>query len=362
MKRTLVILLLALAAASRLQAQDSAATLISSARALLDQFSPDSATDVLVRVLAPSSGATTAERVRAYVLFGIAQLTAKNVTAARQAFRQALQLNPAERVDSLEFLEPEDLLREFNAERAAMAPVAAPSALAVDVDVPSDTTVSPPDRRFRITTKTSYRARVVATVAPADAQSAPVWSDTAVVENTRAAAWNLHDRGGLVVPSGRYVLHVSASDSLGHVATPIERVLVVATLTADTTPTPPPIPASAFAPETVGVHPGSPLWLAGGVALSAVYIASTRAGAFAYGSQPLFGQQGTANLLVALAFPVAGLVVFLAGHHPGVSPENIQHNRDLREKYAQRRAYVAQANARARENAPVRVRVERTFP
>jgi len=73
MRRTVGILLLALAAAPRLAAQGDVASLIVAARAQLDQFNTDSASALLDRALAPRSGATSTQRVRAYVLLGIAQ-------------------------------------------------------------------------------------------------------------------------------------------------------------------------------------------------------------------------------------------------------------------------------------------------
>ena len=227
MRRTVGILLLALAAAPRLAAQGDVASLIVAARAQLDQFNTDSASALLDRALAPRSGATSTQRVRAYVLLGIAQLSAKNLSAARQAFRNALQINPAERVDSLEFLEPENLLREFNAARPAVAEVAAPSRLAVDVDVPLDTTVSLGEGRLRVTARPTHRARVELSIAPSEAASSPVWSNVEIVDQAGMAAWNLRTREGKVVSSGQYVLRVTATDSLNRAATPVTRLLFI---------------------------------------------------------------------------------------------------------------------------------------
>lgn len=227
MKRPSLLLLLGLTVAPRLQAQGDAAAVIAAARAQLEQFNPDSAAALLERALGSSSRATTAQRVRAYVLYGIAELSTKNPNAARQAFRRALQLSPTERVDSLEFLEPEDLLREFNGERAAASPVSGPVGLTVDVGAPFDTTLSPADGRVPFITKTSNRARVVVTVAPAETPSTPVWSSIEVVDDHGEAAWNLQTRDGTVIQPGRYVLRVTASDAAGRVAPPVERLLVI---------------------------------------------------------------------------------------------------------------------------------------
>ena len=227
MRRAVGLLLLALAAAPRLAAQGTVAALIGAARAQFDDFNTDSASVLLARALAQGSGATSAERVRAYVLYGIAQLSARNPTAARQAFRSALQLNPAERVDSLVFLEPDDLAQVFNAERAAVAVPAGPPPLAVDVAVPYDTVLLAPAGRLQVATRPTFRSRVMVAVARADTPATPVWSNTEMVDSVGAAVWDLRARDGLLVPTGRYALRVTAADSLGRTAIPVERVLAV---------------------------------------------------------------------------------------------------------------------------------------
>jgi len=227
MRRAAGLLLLALATAPRLRAQGNVASLIAAGRGQIDQFNWDSASALLQRALATSSGATNAERVRAYLLYGIAQLNLKNAAGARQAFRGALLLSPTEKVDSLEYLESDDLMREFNAVRAVVVPAAAPSVLAVDVAVPFDTTLLAPDGRLLVVSKPTNRARVTVTITPASAPDAPVWTNVNIVDSAGAAAWNLRARDGMLVSSGRYVLRVTAGDSLGRAATAPERVLVV---------------------------------------------------------------------------------------------------------------------------------------
>jgi alpha-tubulin suppressor-like RCC1 family protein len=103
-----------------LQAQTAASALITQARAQLDGLNPDSAGKLLLRALDPRVGASTPERVRAFVLYGIAQLSAGRRDAARQAFREALALDPTQRVDSLSDLHSE-VLTTFNTERGVEA-------------------------------------------------------------------------------------------------------------------------------------------------------------------------------------------------------------------------------------------------
>jgi len=359
-RRPLLALAVLLALAPRLAAQGDAGALIAAARTQLDQFNPDSASVLLERALTPNSGATTAQRVRAYVLYGIAQLTSRNATSARQAFRRALQLNPAERVDSLEFLEPENLLREFNAERAAVVAVAAAPTggerLAVQVALPSDTTLAVTDGRLPITAVPSRRARAIVAVAPADAPTSVLWTDTLPAGGTGALGWSLRSRDGTLVPPGRYAVLVTAMDSVGAVSQTIERVIVLSRAPVDTQAPPAPLEPSSFAPETLRIRHGSPTAILFGVGLGAAAAFLPSALGRPELNKGLAGD-GTAYA-VAGSVTVAGLVGFFAGHRVQPLPENALRNAELRRQDATNRAAIATANARARETAAVRVQLE----
>jgi hypothetical protein len=359
-------LLLVAVHAQAVRAQGDVAAMIVAARAQLDQFNPDSASALLERALAPNSGATNEQRVRAYVLYGIAQLSAKNASAARQAFRQALQLNPGERVDSLEFLEPENLLREFNAERLALAPgpaaapapaVVAPVPFTVQVALPADTTLAPAEGRLPILLAPSRAAKVTVTLASASTPSAPLWADTLQAGAAGALGWDLRNRDGALVPPGRYRISATAVDSAGHAAPAVTRVIVISRAPADTQALPPPLARSALLPEFTSVshRSASGLLLGAGLGAAAALLPS------ALGRPELnkgLASDGTAYL-VAGSVAIAGVIAFVAGgqeRHP--LPENVRHNETLRQQDAANRAAIVEANARARENAPVRVRLE----
>ena len=106
-------------------AQQPVAALISEARRQLDELNPDPAGSILVRVLDPSAGASRAERVRALVLLGIAELMMSDPDKARLNFQQALALDPQLRVDSLADLQT-FLLTTFDAARLSAAGGAEP--------------------------------------------------------------------------------------------------------------------------------------------------------------------------------------------------------------------------------------------
>jgi hypothetical protein len=245
-------------------------------------------------------------------------------------------------VDSLSFFTGA-LAREFEAERSAAAPTT-PSALTVSVRLPADTTLLPRDGRLPIATQPTFPARVVSSIAPADAPLAILWSDTQAV-GSAGTGWNLRGRDGALVRPGRYALRVSASDSLGQIAPITERFLVITRPVAvDTTALPPPLPASAYARETRRVHPGSPLWLFAGAAASAfllVYDPIDPRTRCAGCQQRLSGWPDK----MPPAAPSAG--IFLAGRHTQVLSDSLHHNAELRALDAQRRAAIALSRAQA---------------
>jgi hypothetical protein len=364
-RKLFVLLLLIGVSVPKLRAQSNVASLIAGARVQLEQFNTDSTSALLERALAPTSGATTAQRVRAYVLYGIAQLSARNPAGARQAFRRALQLNPAERVDSLEFLEPETLLREFNAERAAVvaaapAPAVAIERLTVQVALPADTTLAVTDGRLPISPLPSRKARATVAVAPADAPSAVLWADTLPAGASGSLGWSLRGRDGVLVPPGRYAVLVTAMDSAGGISQTVEKVVVVSRLPADTQVLAPPLAPSAFAPETLRLQHASPAAILLGVGLGAAAAFLPSALGRPELNQGLTGD-GTAYA-VAGSVTVAGLVGFLAGHRVQPLPENALKNAELRRQDAASRAAIITANAAAREAAPIRVRLEGSSP
>jgi hypothetical protein len=370
-KRPLIGVLLAMVAAAAAprvtRAQGEVGTLLSQARAQLEQFNTDSATALLERALAREAGATSAQQVRANVLYGIAQLSRGNPTAARRAFRLALQLNPAERVDSLEFLEPENLLREFNAERQAVAPAAAPAAaapavarLTVQVDAPADTALAVRDERLPIVPRPSRRAAASVVVGPADAPTIVLWADTLRAGASGALGWNLRDRSGDLVPAGRYALRATAMDSAGEVSPTIERVLVVTRAEPDTQPLPPALTQAAFEPETLRLKHAAPTVLLVGAGLGAA--AALVPEALARGELNEGRQKDGTQLVIAGSVAVAGIVGFLAGHRVQPVPEATRRNAELRQRDAANRQTIVRANAEARANAPLRVRLEGSGP
>jgi hypothetical protein len=90
------------AAPPSLQAQVSSARLIREARDWLTNLEADSAVRLLRRVVGPESGATAEERLRAFVLLAVAELSVDRSAAANAWADSAIGLSPSERADSLE--------------------------------------------------------------------------------------------------------------------------------------------------------------------------------------------------------------------------------------------------------------------
>lgn len=108
-------------------AQETVASrLIAQARQQIEDINPDSAAVLLRQALESRAGATIAEKLRAFVLYGVTELTAGSTDGARRTFREALALEPTLRVDSLAELH-ESLVSTFERERSAIEAGARPS-------------------------------------------------------------------------------------------------------------------------------------------------------------------------------------------------------------------------------------------
>lgn len=363
-----LVLLLSLTGISRAIAQ--AAPLIREARTQLDLLNGDSAAPLLERALRAEPSAD--ERVRALYLYGIALLLKERADRpmAQEVFRQAIRLSPSLRIDSLNVF-GDEVVQEFQVALQAVAlaaptpaapgPAAPPvERLVVTVDLPRDSTLAAEGGFLPISPKPSRPALVVVTVTPADAPTVSIWGDTIPAGATGALGWNLRGRDGVVVPSGRYVLHVSAVDSAGGESTPTQRILTVERVPVDTQVLPGPLAPSAFEPETQSVKRASPSVLLVGAALGAA--AALLPEVLARTELNDGRSRDATGLVIAGSVTLAGIVGFLAGHHEQLVPEAARRNAERRQSDVANRQAITSANAEARANAPVRVRLEASGP
>lgn len=347
-----MIALLALASPALARAQTPAGRHIEAARAQLDALNADSAISLLHYAVDPRTGAGLAERLRGYVLLGIADLINGQKSEARAALREALTLDPELRIDSLADLSSE-LVSTFNAERASLVRA---RGLSLVLEVPSDTLVPVQDGGYQVVVLPTRRSQVVLTVA-ADSGGAVVYADSETVSGVTTFGWSLHGTDGALIEPGRYTLRVSASDSSGESAAPVERLLTIDREQLDTLLLPGPIPATALAPESVHVHQRSRLSLVRGVGFGLA------GGALAYlGAGPSGVKDGRA-FVVGGTLALGGLLGFLLGRRATLpNPAAIEQNRHLHETDARSREAITQSNARARARARIRIRTASLAP
>ena len=214
---------------SPLLSQGSVAALVASARAQLDSLNVDSARVLLAAALAPSAGASQAERVRGLTLLGIAHLTIGNRPGGADALREAILLEPSLQIDTLVDLQS-DLLSVFaevlNSTRgvANTQPLSPPR---VRVYFSRDTILAVARDSFEIQASLGSAARLQIALARAETPSLTLWSRTIAGATTSLVYWNLRSRAGPIVDPGSFVLRFVATDSTGRVSAPLEQLLEV---------------------------------------------------------------------------------------------------------------------------------------
>jgi hypothetical protein len=352
------------AAATPAVAQAPVPRLLASARQYILDLKSDSAGLVLQRVLA-DSGASAAERSWAFSLMAIVRLEATDRSGAQTMFRQALRFDARLPMDSVGVLrelqsEVEGVLQEARQLEGAVVaqPQVARAPLSVRFEVPAETTLAV-DGRLPIVPVPSRRARAVVTMALADAPGAILWRDSLAAGTAGPVLWPVRATEGRVVTPGRYLFAVTAFDEADEQAR-VEWHVAVERVAADTQPIPGPVRPDELRPETVQVRRRAPAGLALGIGLGAAALALPQ----------LIGRpEVNAGLsldgmafVVAGSATVAGLMGFLGGRRAEYVPENAQYNVDLRQQRASRVAEIVAANGLALEQAPVRVRLERSGP
>ena len=337
----------------RLYAQEPAADMIAGARQQIDDLNADSALALLDQALRQNPSEAT--RVRAYTLLAIAHLSRSDRTSARAAFEQALGIDAALRVDSLVELHS-DIRLVFAEARAALGITGAPT-LSVSMSTPMDTTVPVTSGRLLVEVRPTLRARVVLVVALADAL-APTWTDTSAIGGVATRSWDLRSMNGAVVAPGRYSLRATASATLGQMMSQtVERILLVSRMPVDTQPLP---TAPPVLPESIQVRGGTPASIGLGLAFGAA--AALLPSVLGNSALKAGADVNVAAYAVAGGVSLTGIVGLLAGHRWQPLPANAARNLEQRRSHQSRRAEVVAANRRALEEAPIRIRVERTSP
>jgi len=242
---------------------------------------------------------------------------------------------------------------------AAQEPAPTPP-MRVQVRIPTDTTIPWSDGRLPIAVRGTRGALVTVTIISSDAGARPALSQTHPAGVSATVWWNVREIERSLAPSGRYLLRVAVVDETGAVTTALERVLLVSRVPADTVAEPPPLDTSVFLPERAIVRMGDPLPILSGIVtgVAAVFLPELLSRS---NLRPAAGGNGW-QLGVAGVAIAAGIFGFVTSE--GLQPlaENISMNRALRDQDDRERVLLRDANARAREAAPVRIRAVERAP
>jgi hypothetical protein len=223
----------------------------------------------------------------------------------------------------------------------------------VTVRVASDTVITPNAGQWPIEVQPRRPARVIASLARANARADVIWSDSQAVNLAGVIGWDLRVRGTPIAP-GRYVLRVMATDTLGRSSAPVTRNLTITRTLVDTLETPDP-PTDSLLPDSDGSAHGPPTRLLAGLALGAGAIAVT---SVAGNSSLNAGRSDGGRYVIAGAVSLAAVIGFLGSHHERPLPGNASYNGHVRQQYERRRLDDAAENARRLAAAPLRVRVD----
>jgi len=346
----------------------SPAALLDSARTLVRNGEYDSATAILNPVF-QDARTTAAQRSRAFLLSAAALFMKENMAlsnGSRAMLQLSLRADSTVRVDDdlntdvPGLLEPFEILR-----RELYPPAAAPRAqvvvpLTVQPAMLSDTVLPVVGGRFPVAPHPSHRARAVVALTRADAPGVVIWNDTLEADSAGPLAWDLRARDGTVVQPGRYALQVWAVDQAGERSPTVERALDVSRVAADTQPLPPPLAAFAFEPETLRLKRASPAVLLVGAGLAAA--AAILPEALSRTELTEGHDRDGTQLVIAGSVALTGIGAFLAGRRVQPVPEAARRNAEIRQRDAAQREAITRANAEARANAPVRVRLEASGP
>jgi hypothetical protein len=341
---------------------------LTAARTLVRIGEYDSATAILNPVFRDAR-TTETQRSRAFLFSAAALFMKENMALSSQAramLQLSLQADSSVRVDDDLNTDVPGIREQFEAmrrelyppEAALRAPAVAP--LLVQPAMLGDTALPVTGGRFPIAPQPSRRARAFVALTRADAPGVVLWNDTLEADSTGPLTWDLHVRDGTLVQPGRYALQVWAVDPAGERSPTVERTLEVSRIAADTQPLPPLLTPSAFEPETLRLKRASPtvLLVGAGLAATAALLPEVLARTELTEGRDRDGTQ----LVIAGSVTLAGIVGFLAGHRVQPMPEAARRNAELRQRDAANRQAITRANAEARANAPVRVRLEASGP
>jgi hypothetical protein len=341
MKRSLLLvgLWLAVAGPIAVRAQSAAAVLAQGVRAYEDlEF--DGAAGLLRRALAfqGRDALAPADAARALMYLTATEVFRDRRDSATTAARRLVLLDPRFRPDQLVF--PPQVLAVYEGVRRVTP--------AVTARAPGDTSIRPGTDAYAVWLYASTFHDVSASVATETGRVVRALYGGPIGDSL-ALTWNGLDSAGARVSDGRYAITVNSLDRQRRVVRILRLPLAVSQPSIDTLPHP---ALPLFRPERQPFGPAvralAPAALAGvAIAILPKVVA---------GGEDASG----ARFVVGGTVTVAGIAAFLS-HHPGrPMPDNVAHNRTLRDAWRREADDVARRNAqRVRE---VRIAVHAGAP
>ncbi len=275
------------------------------------------------------------ERVRALVYLGATDLFGGGRDSAVAAFGRLLLLDPRYRIDQLVF--PPEVTGLFQQVRMTTRAAA--------LVVPAATQLrTARDRLYGWLYVASFHPVDVGVVNPAGALVRMLYQGG--IGDSLQIAWDGRAADGTPVNTGQFLIRVDSHGTDGRIVRSVGVPLDVTQVPNDTLLSPPPLPDSAFKPESVAAGSGLGPLLTGLAAAVAVVALPSLVAGNANGMGERF--------VVAGALGIAGVVGFPLQRRPRPLPENIAANEALRLSW-QRQADSVRAENAARLRSPTLV-------
>lgn len=332
--------LLLLGFAGPLRAQDTPDPLASAVAAYTDLDFDVAATRLRVALgLSGAQRLSDANRTRALMYLGATEIFREQRSAAADAFRQLLLVDPRYRPDAVTF--PPEVIAPFQESRIGVRAVSVLIAPRAELEIPVDRV---PIRLFASSLH-DIRARITTSLGTQE-----LLLYEGVIGDSLLISWDGRDAGGQAAATGRYLLRVASRGPDGSTERELQVPLEVERVGVDTLPWPAPLPQSALRPESAVRAKGIRQLVTGLAGTVAVVVLPTLVGA----------EEGSSTrYAVAGALTVSGIVGLATAAKPRPVPENIAFNRARRAEWELELQRVQAENAQRLSNVRLRIRAER---
>lgn len=280
-----------------------------------------------------------ANRARALMYLGAAELFRGGRPAAVEAFQSLLLVQPRYRPDAVIF--PPEVVALYQETRIGVRAIEAVVAPVTDLEVPVERlpvmlyASSLHDIRVRITTSLGAPERILY---------------EGVIGDSLQIAWDGREASGRAGSQGRYLLRIASRGPGGNTEREVQIPLELEHLPLDTLPWPEPLRSADLLPETEVRANGMRQFLTGLVGAGAVGALPAIAGA---------SDAGTVRFVVAGAIAGSGIIGLATAAKPRPIAANIAANAARRGEWQRELQRVQAENAERRRVVRIRVRAER---